>query len=216
MTRATGTTARSIGRLLSPTGRRARASKVIATGVSISATLAGVGFIAHADDTGSDDGDAASPAPSAVPVAVTQTLPATTTVMTPTTVLEQPGPALLPTKSTEPALAVPAPSYETLPPTVPVDSAVLAPVEAATPVTAVPRANNGGSSAPAATAAPAVTAPAVTAPAVTAAPAPPPAPVTETTAPAPPPPPDTTAPPPPPPTLPPLTAPPDGSSRGTT
>ena len=197
---------RAIGRLLSPTGRRARASKVIATGVSISATLAGVGFIAHADDTGGDDGDAAAPAPSAVPVAVTETAVATTTVVTPTTVLEQPGPALLPTKSTEPALAVPAPSYETLPPTVPVDSAVLAPVEAATAPTAAPRANNGGGSAPAAT----------VAPVVTAAPAPTPAPVTETTAPAPPPPPVTTAPPPPPPTLPPLTAPPDGSSQGTT
>ena len=194
---------RAIGRLMSPTGRRARASKVIASGVSISATLVGVGFIAHADDTGGDDGDAAAPAPSAMPVAATQTIAPTTTIVTPTTVLDQPGPALLPTKSTEPALAVPVPSYETLPVTAPVDTAVLAPVEAATNTTAAPRANNGGS-APTATAAP-----------VTAAPTPEPAPVTETTAPPPPPPPDTTAPPPPPPTLPPLTAPPDGSSQGT-
>ena len=196
---------RAIDRLLSPTGRRARASKVIATGVSISATLAGVGFIAHADDTGGDEGDAAAPAPSALPVAVTETVAATTTVVTPTTVLEQPGPALLPTKSTEPALAVPVPSYETVPTTVPVDPAALPPADAPPATAAAPRANNGGGSAPAAT----------PAPVATAAPAPEPAPVTETTAPAPPPPPDTTAPPPPPPTLPPLTAPPDGSSQGT-
>jgi hypothetical protein len=198
---------RAIDRLLSPTGRRARASKVIATGVSVSATLAGVGFIAHADDTGSDDSDAAAPAPSAIPVAVTETVAATTTVVTPTTVLEQPGPAMLPTKSTEPALAVPAPSYETVPTTVPLDLAALPPADAPPATTAAPRANNCGGSAPAATAAPVATA----APA----PEPVPAPVTETTAPPPPPPPVTTAPPPPPPTLPPLTAPPDGSSRGT-
>lgn len=196
--------------------RRSRASKVIATGVSVSATLAGVGLIAHADDTPSSD-DTSAPSPSAVPVAATsrgttaersQMPDGTTTVVTATTVLDRPGPAVLPTKSTEPALAVPVPSFDTVttaapPDTIP-DQPVGAPVTTAarpvltTPATQATQATPGT----VATTTPATVAPP---PETTAVPLPPPSP----------PPPATTTPPPPV-TLPPLTAPPDDTSRGTT
>ncbi len=198
--------------------RRSRASKVIATGVSVSATLAGVGLIAHADDTPSSD-DTSAPAPSAVPVAATtrgttaepsQMPDGTTTVVTATTVLDRPGPAMLPTKSTEPALAVPVPSFDTVTTVTTVTTATTA-----APLSIAPAPALG---APVTTAArPTVTtlaAPAPVAATVPATVAPPP----ETTAvplPPPPPPPVTTTPPPPA-TLPPLTAPPDDTSRGTT
>ncbi len=205
--------------------RRSRASKAIATGVSMSATLTGVGLIAHADNTPSND-EVSAPGPAAVPVAAmtgatgaTSRGPAadsaTSTVVTATTVLEQPGQAQLPTKSTEPALAVPVPSYDTTT-TAGVGTALTQP--AGTPATAAPRAGssnantgntNTGNTEPDSTE-PSST---ETSPVDTAAPTA--TPTATTTAP-PPPPPDTTAAPPPPPTLPPLTAPPDDTSRGTT
>lgn len=200
-------------------------SKAVATGVSITATLAGVGLIAHADTT-PDAGDA-SPAPGALPVAAGSdttttlttigdvagaTLPDTAVTVTATTVLDTPGAAGLPTKSTDPALAIPLPSFDTVAPAGTDAASTTTPTIA--PSGQSSQSGGQSSGAPPATAAPSATA-APTAPAVpVATAAPPPAtpapePVT-TPAPAP----VTTAAPPA--TLPPLTAPPgDGSSQGT-
>jgi hypothetical protein len=201
-------------------------SKAVATGVSITATLAGVGLIAHADTT-PDAGDA-SPAPGALPVAAGSdttttlttigdiagvTLPDTAVTVTATTVLDTPGAAGLPTKSTDPALAIPLPSFDTVAPAG-TDAASTAAPTVAPPGQAGGQSAGQSSGAPPATAAPSATAAptAPTAPVATAAPppaTPAPEPVT-TPAPAP----VTTAAPPA--TLPPLTAPPgDGSSQGT-
>jgi len=201
-------------------------SKAVATGVSITATLAGVGLIAYADTT-PDAGDA-SPAPGALPVAAGSdttttlttigdiagvTLPDTAVTVTATTVLDTPGAAGLPTKSTDPALAIPLPSFDTVAPAGTDAASTAAPTVAPPGQASQAGGQSAGQSsgAPPATAAPSATA-APTAPVATAAPppaTPAPEPVT-TPAPAP----VTTAAPPA--TLPPLTAPPgDGSSQGT-
>jgi hypothetical protein len=192
---------------------RHRTSKLVATGLSVSATLAGVGLIAHADDTASNaDSDPSSAAPAPTTSSPTTSSPTTSAptsvVVTSTTVLDVPGAAVLATKTTDPALAIPVSTFETIPDTLPATTS--APDPTIRVASSGPNASGSAqqhSNTPATTAAPTATAPPDTQPPVdtTPAAAPPP----ETTAA---PPPETTM---PPATLPPLTAPPDETSRGT-